>query len=308
MPPLVSANWPRFVYPVIRREWDQRMTSINSPLMSLINVQGSTQSQEFSQGVGNFGLVPEYNSSGAEKPGNGIQYDTFNPLFESTFTHKEYALGVTIERKLVDDNRTNIIIRKAQSLGLSFGTTRAVHCSGILNNAFDSSVKGGDGVALCSASHKTNENDATTISNAGSTALDYGSVVDTILAGASLKDDRGQPMPSIFDVLYVPVSLQAKAFEISQAVGKPGGNNNDANFLQGITLRTVVDPYLTDANNWFMIDSSKASIHALWFNRVMPELTMDPASDYNLEARYRGYMRYSYGWDDFRWIYGHAVS
>jgi hypothetical protein len=92
------------------------------------------------------------------------------------------------------------------------------------------------------------------------------------------------------------------------AIGKPGGANNDANFLASRGLSVVVDPYLSDANNWFMISKPLAQMHLLWFWRARPELAQDPTSDYDLVARYRGYMRFSYGWDDARWIYGHAVS
>lgn len=305
--PMISEQWPRFVLPIIRKEWDQSMNAVASPLMSIMGVSSSVSSVEYSQGVGTFGLVPEYNSATAQAAGATIQYDSFNPLYEATFTHKEYAKGVAIERKLVDDNRTGQIVRKAQSLGHSFGTTRAYHASSILINAF-ATVTGPDAVYLCSASHPTSESDSTAISNLGTTALSYDAVVATLLAGSDLNDDRGYPMPSIYDVLYVPTALQSKAFEIIQAVGKPGGANNDANFLASQGLRVVVDPYLTDANNWFMIDSRQASMHALWFNRVLPELSLDPSSDFNLVAKYRGYMRYSFGWDDFRWIYGHSVS
>jgi hypothetical protein len=73
-------------------------------------------------------------------------------------------------------------------------------------------------------------------------------------------------------------------------------------------MSVVVDPYLTDANNWFMIDSAMARLHLLWFNRVLPELILDPSSPFNLRADYNGYMRYSFGWDDSRWIFGHAVT
>ncbi|MEN6623904.1 MAG: hypothetical protein ABFD50_20460, partial [Smithella sp.] len=217
-----------------------------SPFMSLMGVETSTSSVEYSQGIGTFGLVPEYNSSSAEGAAATIQYDSFKPLFESTFTHKEYAKGVAIERKLWDDNRTGQIKRKAQSLGHTFGTTRAYHASSILNNAF-ATVTGADGVYLCSASHPTNEADSTAISNLGTSALSYASVVATLLAGSDMKDDRGMPMPSIYNVLYVPTALQAKAFEITNALGKPGTADNDANFLQSQNLRVVVDPYLTDA-------------------------------------------------------------
>jgi len=305
--PMISDQWPRFVLPIIRKEWDQSMNAVASPLMSLLGVSSSTSSVEYSQGVGTFGLVPEYNSATAEGAPAAIQYDSFSPLYEATFTHKEYAKGVSVERKLIDDNRTNQIIRKAQSLGHSFGTTRAYHASSILNNAF-ATVTGPDAVYLCSASHPTNENDSTAISNLGTTALSYAAVVATLVAGSDLNDDRGYPMPSIYNVLYVPTALQAKAYEIVNAIGKPEGANNDANFLASQSLRVVVDPYLTDANNWFMIDSAKASMNALWFNRVNPEIALDPSSDYNLVAKYRGYMRYSFGWDDFRWIYGHNVT
>jgi len=46
----------------------------------------------------------------------------------------------------------------------------------------------------------------------------------------------------------------------------------------------------------------------LWYWRVRAELGIDPTSDFNLVAKYRGYMRYSFGWDDFRWVYGHEVA
>lgn len=304
---MITEQWPRFVLPIIRKEWDQSMNAVNSPLMSIIGVETSQSSVEYSQGVGTFGLVPEYNSATAEGPGGAIEYDTFSPLYEATFTHKEYAKGVAIERKLWDDNRTGQIRRKAQSLGHAFGTTRAYHASSILNNAF-ATVTGPDAVYLCSASHKTNVNDATAISNLGTTALSYAAVVATLLAGANLKDDRSMPMPSVFDILYVPTALEATAYEIVNAMQKPGSADYNGNFVGSKGLKVVVDPYLSDANNWFMIDSAQAKMHCLWFDRVAPEISMDPTSDFNLVAKYRGYMRYSFGWDDFRFIYGHNVT
>lgn len=305
--PMISEQWPRFVLPIIRKEWNQKMQEVQSPFMALMGVSASTSSVEYSQGVGSFGLVPEYNSSTAEGKAAAVEYDSFNPLYEATFTHKEYAKGVVIERKLIDDNRTGQIVRKAQSLGFSFGTTRAYHASSVLNNAF-ATVAGYDGVYLCSASHPTNKADSKAISNLGTSALSYPSLVATLIAGSDMNDDRGFPMPAIYDVLYVPTALQAKAFEIVQAVGKPGTADNDANFLASRGLRVVVDPYLSDANNWFMIDSVQAKLHALWFDRVTPDIGLSVLTNPRFNAIYDGYMRYSFGWDDFSWIYGHSVT
>ena len=305
--PMISEQWPRHVLPAIRREWMQGMEAVVSPAMQFFGIASSTSSVEYSQGLGNFGIIPEYNSASAEGGAAAIEYDNFNPLFESTFTHKEYAKGVAIERKLFDDNQSGLIMRKAQGLGHAFGTTRAYHASSVFNNAF-ATVTGGDGVYLCSATHDLSSTSGTHLSNLGTSALSYDAVIATLLAGANMDDDRGYPMPSIYNILYVPTALQDEAWTIVKSVNKPGGANNDANFVGSQGIQVIFDPYLTDANNWFMIDSVQAKMHLLWFNRVIPEVTMDPSSDFNLVAKYRGYMRYSFGWDDFRWIYGMNVT
>lgn len=307
--PTISENWPRFILPIVRKEWFQKMTSLVSPASQFFDFQTSDTSVEYSQGIGDFGLVPEYNSADAEGNPAAIKFDSFSPLYEKTFTHKEYALGTSVERKLWDDDRKGNIRQRARSLGNSFGTTIATHQTSVFNNAFSSSFVGGDAVSLCNASHPNRADDAaTTFANRGTSALSYSSVVSTIQAGKRWNDDRGNPLPTILNVLYVPIELEATAYEITQALNKPGTADNDANFLGSQGLITVVDPYLTDANNWFLMNASAAREHLIWFWRIRPGLTLDPASDFNLVARYRGYMRYSFGWDDWRWVYGHEVA
>lgn len=306
--PMNSKEWPRFVLPIIRKEWTQKMQEVRSPLMPFFGISTSNSSVEYSQGIGSFDVVPEYNSATAEGQPQAIEYDSFAPLDETTFTHKEYAKGVAIERKLWDDDRSGQIKRKAQSLGYAFGTTIATHMSSVLNNAFSDSYLGADGEPLCETNHGVNSVSSDTFSNTGTTALSYDAVVSTLIAGHDLNDDRGNPLPIVYDTLYVPTALQATAYEIVNAIGKPGSADNDANFLNSQGLQVVVDPYLSDANNWFMLNRSMAQMHLLWFWRVRPEIALDPSSDYNLVAKYRGYMRYSYGWDDPRFIYGHEVA
>lgn len=308
--PMLSSQWPRFLLPLVRKEWYAAMGAApTSPAFQFFNISGSTASVEYSQGIGGLGLVPEYNSSSAEGAPAAIAYDSFNALYESTFTHKEYAKGIAVERKLWDDDQQGLIRRQAQSLGDSFGVTRAVHASSIFNNAFSSSYVGGDAVALCSDSHPVNKaNPSVTYDNKGTSALSYAAIITALKAGHAMKDDRLNPRPVIYDVLYIPIGLQDVAFEEVKSLNKPGTADNNANFLSSKGLQIVIDPYLTDTNNWFLIDSARAKIHALWFNRVAPEITLDPASDYNLVAKYRGYMRYSFGWDDARWVYGSQVT
>lgn len=307
--PLISEQWPSFLLPVIRREWYQRMTSIQTSLFQFYDVQTSSRASEEGQGIGDFGLVPEYNGSDALSAPAAIQFDQFNPLFPYTFIHKEYAKGVSIERKLVDDDSRGLITKRARNLGNSFGTTLAMHAASVFNNAFSATRPGPDGQPLIADAHPNRPNDlGTTFDNKGTSALDYNSVVATIQAAKRWRDDRGNPFPSLLRVLVVPVELEAKAYEITNAINKPGTADNDANFLGSQGLITVVDPYLTDPNNWFMIDPTLSKDSLTWYWRVRPDIALDPTSDFNLVAKYRGYMRFSYGFTDWRWIYGHEVA
>jgi phage major head subunit gpT-like protein len=305
---MTSEQYARFVLPIIRKNWESQMAAVPSGFESLFGIDSSTASVEYSQGVGSSGLISEYNSASAEGEPGAIKYSSFDQLYEKTFTHKEYADGMAIERKLFDDDQSGIIRRRAQSFGLKFGNTIAYHMASVFNNAFSASYVGADSVALCSASHPLSKSNAGLFSNAGSSALSYANITATIAAGMALTDDKSLPMPVIYDRLIVPPALEATAREIVNAMGKPGTANNDANALQGRELQLISSPWLSDSNNWFMVDSMQSPLHLLWFWRVRPEVDLDPSSNFNLVAKYRGYMRMSYGWDDPRWIYGHLVA
>lgn len=305
--PITSKQWPRFLLPIVRKEWFQKMTSVVSAAAQFYGVDTSTSSAEYSQGMGDFGLVDEYNSADALGNPAAIPYDSFSPLYEKTFTHKEYVKGVAIERKLWDDDQKGNIRRRARALGNAFGTTIAVHQSSVFNNAFSATVVGADAVPLCSTSHPNRPNDAATLrSNKGTSPLSYAAMKATMTLGKRMVDDRGNPMPIIYDTLYVAPELSPLAYEIINAIGKPGTADNDANAIRN--LKVVEDVYHTSTKNWFMIDSRNSREHLLWYWRVRTELDLDPASNYQLVAKYRGYMRYSFGWDDYMWIYGHEPA
>ena len=124
----------------------------------------------------------------------------------------------------------------------------------------------------------------------------------------SYTDDRGELITVLPNTLVVPAALQEAANAIAKTINKPDTADYHANFVGGWLENVVVWPYLTDANNWFLLDSALSKQYLLWINRVELEFAMDPTSDFSLEARFRGYQRYSYGWSDWRWVYGHSVT
>ena len=181
--------------------------------------------------------------------------------------------------------------------------------AGVFNNAFTATgYNGGDGVSLCDGSHPYSPSNASTQDNEGTTALSYQAIVDTRELMRAFEDDRGELVQVNPDTLLVPPELEEEGFAIMRTMNKVDTADYHANFVASKLTNLIVWDYLTDANNWFLIDSRLAKLYLNWFDRVPLEFEMDPTSDFRLEARFRGYMRYSYGWSDWRWVYGHTVT
>lgn len=301
---LIHENWAVLMEPGLRAIFELARQPIitESRIPLFFNMTTSTKAQEHDQGLGGMSDWKEYEGR--------VEYDDTELGYKTTYTHVEYAKGIQIERKLVDDDQYNVINNRVSLLGLTAERSREKAGASVFNNAFSSSYVGGDSVALCGA-HPYSPTNSTTQSNAGSTALSYDAIIATRKLMRAFKDDTGELTPVMPDILLIPPGLEETAYYATQAMNIPTtGTTTSAptspNFVRG--LRYVVWDYLSDTNNWFLIDSQLAKRHLNWFDRIPLEFAVDPTSDFNLFARYRGYMRYSYGFSDWRWIYGHAVS
>ena len=121
------------------------------------------------------------------------------------------------------------------------------------------------------------------------------------------KDDRDGIIDVQPDMLLVPLNLEEAAWEIINSRGKVDTANNNANFHFGKYKLLVWPNYLTDTNNWFLLDSVMMKEFFLWFDRIPVEFQKDREFD-SYMAKYAGYMRYSFGWSDWRAVYGNNVS
>lgn len=302
-----SAHWSELVAldaPMVKQFYlgfgaigDQRKTSL---IPTLFNVQGSRTATEKSFGVGTLG------SDGWDFGGDvgRVQYDATKKGWEKTYTHVEYAKGVVVERKLIDDNQTRIAFGRASALGDAAFRKREKDAADVFNNAFTDS--GPDGQSLCDTDHPYSDEDSTTYSNEGSSALSKSAVSSTRQLLQAFVDDRGDLMNVMADTLIVPPELEDTALEITKSVLDPTSGNNAINPQSG-RFRTIVWHYLTDANNWFMSDMARQRQFLNWFDRIPIEFAAEEDFD-TLQRKYRAYMRYSLGYDDARFLYGHLVS
>lgn len=304
---LVQGNWGVLLEPGLRSVFETTRAPLiaESRVPLLYNVLSSSKYQEHDQGLGGMSDWNEYNGD--------IEYDETALGWKTTYTHVEYAKGIAIERALWDDEQYNVINTRVRLLALTAQRTREKHAASVFNNAFSSSYTGGDSKALCATDHPYSPTNSTTHGNKGTTALSYDAVIATRQLMRAFVDDTGEMVPIMPDTLLVPPELEETAFYVTRAINQPSEGSttsepNVPNYVRSKGINVVVWDYLTDANNWFLIDSSLGKQFLNWFDRVPLEFASDPNSDYRLMARFRGYMRYSYGFSDWRWIYGHEVT
>jgi hypothetical protein len=113
-------------------------------------------------------------------------------------------------------------------------------------------------------------------------------------------DETGLKIQMNPKTLIVPGALEFTAEKIAKSVQLPGTNNNDINPMRG-RFNVVVLDYLTDPTAWFLIDPD---LHELnWFWREKLSFKNDTDFDTDV-AKYKGRMRFSYGWSDHRGIIG----
>jgi hypothetical protein len=302
----ISEQWAYLLEPGLRAifETQREALAAASRIPMLFNVTTSSKAVEYDLGAGGFSDWLEYEGA--------IEYDDHEQLYRTTYTHREFVRGFKVERKLVDDDQYNLINRRPAGLAIAAMRTREKHAASLFNNAFSGAYLGGDGIALC-GSHPYSPSNASTQSNTGTVALSYDNVIAARQAMRAYEDDRGELVPVNPSLILVPPELEKTANEIVNTMQSgqpqvPGTADYRANLVAGVGIRFLVWDYLTDANNWWLIDPALAGMYLNWFDRTPLEFAMDPTSDFRLEARFRGYMRYSYGWSDWRWIYGNNVT
>lgn len=240
-----------------------------------------------------------------------IQYSSQSQGYDTTSTPIEFTNGVQVERKLYDDDQWHIMDQKPQGLADSAFRTRQKHGARILNNAFSVDnyfYNNSEGVALCSNSHTTTSGASTAsgFDNLTTAALTATAVAAARIQMVGFRGDQGERISVMPDELWYPPDLYEVAYEIINAAGKVDTANNNPNVHKGRYTGYEWN-YLTDSNNWFMVDSRMKKRMLHWVDRVSIEFAMVEDFD-TMVAKWRAYMRYSSAHTNWRFILGAQVS
>lgn len=294
---MLSDNWAELLVPGLRGIFEAHRKQFNDYIPMLFNVETSTRAYEEFLGVGELGLMEEWESSGRK-----VSYEDFEKGFKATFHHKKYSKGITIERELVDDDQYAEIKKRVKKLARVAFLTRQVHAASVFNNAFSDAYYGPDRKALCSNAHPIIPDASTTWSNYSAYELNATNVELVRTNAANWVDDKGNPVLTQFDTLIVPPALRKTALIIAETDEEPFTTEHGINVWKG-QLNVIEHPFLTDSTAWFMMDKARAKEELLWFDRRKPDFA-DKVEFDDETAKYKVVGRWSFGWLTPFFIYG----
>lgn len=306
--PITSANWGELVVPGLSEAFLLEYGRRPSLLNQVYDVRSSNRANEQHLGVG---AISDAGWVDFEKTGH-VQDAEFSRGYKWTTTHSEFAQSMTVRRKLVDDNNFAELLDQSRRLGDSAFRFREKCAAGVFNNAFTASgtdawgfpIAGADAVALCSASHPRNPDDAgTTDSNTSNIALTAANISTVRQNMMAFTDDQGDILNVMPDEILVPPELEDTALIHLRSAQDPVSANNAINPQSG-RFNIVVWHYLTSSTNWFMLDSGLRRQSLIWYERVPLEFGPEDLNRETMQFRMIAYNRFSRGFRDWRFIYG----
>ena len=249
-------------------------------------------------------MLSGFGTAQVKPEGTGVNYDDATESFTARYTHETIALAFAITEEAVEDNLYDTISsRYTKALARSMANAKQVKAANVLNNGFDSSFTGGDGVELFSTAHPTTGGN---IKNELSTAADLNetSLEQALIDIAGLTDDRGLKIALNGTKMIIPVNLQFTAERLMKSGQRVGTADNDINAIKNMGMVPQgynVNHYLTDVDAWFIkTDVPNGMKH---FTRAPLKTAMEGDFDTG-NVRYKARERYSFGWSDWRGIFG----
>ena len=294
----VSTNFAKLLEPGLRKIFFETYKELPEQFSKIYNVNTSKKAKETDYGLGAFG---DWVERGDEL--DTVAYAKISAGQERTYTHKAFTKGFIIGRELYDDEQYGQMKKMAKALARAGRAKVEKDAMQPLIKGFDTFTIY-DGLALFHAQH-TLVDSSGTCSNLVTGPLTEANLKLAMQTMRETKDEAGNLIQLTPDTLIVPPALEHVAKAIINSTQVAGSNNNDVNTLKGAMKIQVMD-YLGKAAGgsdtaWFIQDSTRHELNFFW--RVKPEFKATEEFD-NFTAKYRGYMRYSYGVSDWRGLVG----
>jgi len=250
-------------------------------------------------------MLSGFGSAPVKSEGGAVQFDDANESFTARYTHETIAMAFAITEEAIEDNLYDRLAgRYTRALARSMANTKQVKAANVLNNAFNASFTGGDGVSLCNANHPllsggTMANTLGTASDLSETSLEQ-SLIDI----AAFTDERGLKISLQGVKLIIPKELQFTAERILKTPQRVGTADNDINAMASMGMIPQgyrINHYLTDTDAFFIMTDAPNGLKQFVRSPVKTAIEGDFDTG---NVRFKARERYSFGFSDPRGIFG----
>ena len=299
----VSENFGKLLYPGLRKIFFETYDEIPEQYSKIFNVQTSSSATETDHGMGAFGEWEERTSEL-----DTVAYAKISDGGDVTYKHKAFTKGFMIGRELYDDEKYGQMKKMAKALARAGRAKVERDAITVLTKGFkgdSGAFKGRDELELFHDQHTLVDSEKT-CSNLMTGVLNEVNLKKAIQMMGQQLDEAGGLIQMKATKLIVPPALEDTARRLLHSTQLPGTELNDTNEYLKDRLQIVVMDYLAEVAGgsdtmWFLQDGSRHELNFFW--RVKPEFKNEEDFD-TFVAKYRGYMRYSYGFSDWRGMVG----
>ena len=296
---ITTASHPKALWPGIKAWWGQVYDEHKEEYSQLFDSDTSSMNYEEDVQLTGFGLAP------VKSEGSGVAYDSEIQGFTTRYTHIAYALGYIVTKEELDDNLyEQVSRRRSAALAMSFRQTKENVGANIYNRAFNGTYLGGDGVSLASTAHPNTSGGTFANKPSVDADLSEAALEDALTAVMGFQNDRGLLINVMPRSLVVARQNWWNANRIMKSAYTPTTANNAVNVLvatNALPEGIVMNHYLTSPNAWFVRTNIQNGLK--YYSRVGIQFDQDNDFD-TMNAKAKGYERYSFGWTDPRAIYG----
>lgn len=250
-------------------------------------------------------MLSGFGEAAVKGEGAAVKYDTAQETWTARYVHNTVALAFSLTEEAMEDNLYDTLsARYTRALARSMQQTKQIKAANVLNNGFSTTYPGGDGKPLMTTDHGTLtagdlKNELTTAADLNETSMEQ-ALID--LAG--FKDERGLKVNAQAQRLIVPPALQFIADRLLNTPGRVSTADNDINAIRNMGMIPdgyAVNHYLTDTDAWFL----KTDVPNGMKHFVRTAVSTNMEGDFETgNVRYKARERYSFGWSDWRGIFG----
>ena len=249
-------------------------------------------------------MLSGFANAAVKSEGAAVTFDTAQEAFTSRYTHETVALAFALTEEAIEDNLYDTIAtRYTKALARSMANTKQIKGANVLNNGFSSSFPGGDGKELFATDHPSQSGDQ---KNELSTSADLSetSIEQALIDIAAFTDERGLKIAARGVKMIIPSELQFTAERIMKSPARVGTADNDLNAIASkgmIPQGYVLNNILTDTDAFFIKTDVPNGLKM--FERAAIKTAMEGDFDTG-NVRYKARERYSFGFSDWRGVFG----